>query len=158
MRLLEREHPLDVLTERARRAVAGDGSLVLLAGEPGIGKTVLLRAFASALREPPLWGMCDALSTPRPLGPLRDVAVDLGAPLPDLLREGAPQHEVFAAVLAALRDRPRTLIVEDLHWADEATADLVRFLARRIAGTPSLMVVSYRGRGRSGPPARAGPR
>ena len=54
------------------------------------------------------------------------------------------QHEIFAAVLEALRARPRVLIIEDLHWADEATLDLVRFLARRIGGTPSLMVVSYR--------------
>ena len=145
MRLLEREHPLDVLEERARRAAAGHGSVVLVAGEAGIGKTVLLRAFVERARAQPLWGMCDSLSTPRPLGPLRDVADELGPPVPALLRgTAAAQHEIFAAVLDALRSRPRVFVVEDLHWADEATLDLVRFLARRIAGLPLLLVLSYR--------------
>src|SRR5690242_15278480 len=64
--LLEREHPLDVLIERARRAGTGQGSVVLVAGDAGIGKTVLLRAFVGHVREQaqPLWGMCDSLSTP----------------------------------------------------------------------------------------------
>ena len=145
IRLLEREHPLDVLEERARRAAAGHGSVVLVAGEAGIGKTVLLRAFVERARAQPLWGMCDSLSTPRPLGPLRDVADELGPPVPALLRgTAAAQHEIFAAVLDALRSRPRVFVVEDLHWADEATLDLVRFLARRIAGLPLLLVLSYR--------------
>ncbi|HEX5810912.1 MAG TPA: AAA family ATPase, partial [Pseudonocardia sp.] len=144
MRLLEREHPLDLLEERAQRSVAGVGSVVLVAGEAGIGKTVLLRAFVERARAQPLWGMCDSLSTPRPLGPLRDVADELGPAVPALLRGTAAQHEIFAAVLDALRSRPRVFVVEDLHWADEATLDLVRFLARRIAGLPLLLVLSYR--------------
>ena len=119
---------------------------MLVAGEAGIGKTVLLRAFVERVRAQaqPLWGMCDSLSTPRPLGPLRDVADELGAAVPDLLRGTAAQHEIFAAVLDALRSRPRVFVVEDLHWADEATLDLVRFLARRIAALPLLLVLSYR--------------
>src|SRR4051794_9444486 len=146
MRLLEREHPLDVLADRAQRAAAGRGSVVLVAGEAGVGKTVLLRTLVERLRSttPPLWGMCDSLSTPRPLGPLRDVAEELGSPVPALLRGPAVQHEVFAAVLDALRARPRVFVVEDLHWGDEATLDLVRFLGRRIAGLPVLLVLSYR--------------
>ncbi|MDT7634144.1 MAG: hypothetical protein QOI50_6074 [Pseudonocardiales bacterium] len=146
MRLLERDHPLRVLLERARRTAEGHGSLVLVAGEAGIGKTALLRAFAERIRgtSPPLWGMCDPLSTPRPLGPLRDVADELAAEVSALLRASAVQHEIFTAVLAALRVRPRVLVVEDLHWADEATLDLVRFLARRIVGLPLLLVLSYR--------------
>ena len=63
---------------------------------------------------------------------------------PALLRGPAAQHEIFAAVLDALRARPRVFVVEDLHWADEATLDLVRFLARRIAALPLLLVLSYR--------------
>ena len=81
---------------------------------------------------------------PRPLGPLRDVADELGPSVSALLRGTAAQHEIFAAVLDALRARPRVFVVEDLHWADEATLDLVRFLARRIAGLPLLLVLSYR--------------
>ena len=88
--------------------------------------------------------MCDPLVTPRPFGPLRDVAAQLDAAVPALLQSGAAQHEIFAAVLEALRGAPHVLIVEDLHWGDEATLDLVRFLARRIATLPLLLVLSYR--------------
>jgi predicted ATPase len=132
VRLLERDHPLDVLVDRAQRAVAGNGRVVLVAGEAGIGKTVLLRAFVERMPAVarPLWGMCDSLSTHRPLGPLRDVAAELGPAVPALLGGTAAQHEIFAAVLDALRSRPRVFVVEDLHWADEATLDLVRFLCR----------------------------
>ena len=158
MRLLEREHPLDLLEERAQRSVAGVGSVVLVAGEAGIGKTVLLRAFVERARAQPLWGMCDSLSTPRPLGPLRDVADELGPSVPALLRGTAAQHEIFAAVLDALRSRPRVFVVEDLHWADEATLDLVRFLARRIAGLPLLLVLSYRDAVGGRPSPEPGPR
>jgi DNA-binding CsgD family transcriptional regulator len=141
---LERDHPLEVLRDRARRAAGGRGSIVLVAGEAGIGKTVLLRAFAEQASLPVLWGMCDSLSTPRPLGPLRDVAGDLGPSVTAVLRDATAQHEIFAAVLATLRGRPRALVVEDLHWGDEATLDLVRFLGRRIGALPLLLVLSYR--------------
>lgn len=144
--LLEREHHQEMLRAAADQAIAGGGAVVLVAGEAGIGKTTLLREFvASAPRQiQPLWGMCDSLSTPRPHGPLRDVADDLDAGVADLLRGAPAQHEVFAAVLAALRTGPRVLVVEDLHWADEATLDLVRFLARRIHSLPLLLVLSFR--------------
>jgi DNA-binding CsgD family transcriptional regulator/tetratricopeptide (TPR) repeat protein len=117
---------------------------VLVTGEAGIGKTVLMRAFVETASVPTSWGMCDSLSTPRPLGPLRDVADEMGPAVVDVLRGSAAQHEIFAAVLDALRARARVLVVEDLHWADEATLDLVRFLARRIATLPLCLVVSFR--------------
>ena len=144
MRLLERDHPLAVLRDRARDAADGRGSLVLVAGGAGIGKTVLLRALVEESPAPVLWGMCDPLSTPRPLGPLRDVAGELGPAVADALRAATARHEIFAVVLAALRAPPRVLVVEDLHWGDEATLDLVRFLARRIEALPLLLVLSYR--------------
>ena len=155
MRLLERDHPLAVLCDRARRAAAGRGSVVLLAGEAGIGKTVLLREFAAQAPVPVLWGMCDSLSTPRPLGPLRDVARELGPEVTAVLREAGVQHEIFAAVLDALQSRACALVVEDLHWGDEATLDLVRFLARRIGTLPLLLVLSYREAGGAAHPLRA---
>lgn len=144
MRLLERDPPLELLHARARRTTDGRGSVVVLTGEAGIGKTVLLRAFAERAPVPVLWGMCDSLSTPRPLGPLRDVADDLGVAVSTVLREASAQHEIFAAVLGALRERPRVLVVEDLHWGDQGTLDLVRFLGRRIGGLPLLLVVTCR--------------
>ena len=144
MRLLERDLPLAVLRDRAGRAAEGRGSVVLVAGEAGIGKTVLLRALAEKAPVPVLWGMCDSLSTPRPLGPLRDVATDLGPAVAAVLHEATAQHEIFAAALDALRSRPRVFVVEDLHWGDEATLDLVRFLGRRISALPLMLVLSYR--------------
>jgi DNA-binding CsgD family transcriptional regulator len=155
VRLLERDHPLAVLCDRARRAAAGRGSVVLLAGEAGIGKTVLLREFAAQAPVPVLWGMCDSLSTPRPLGPLRDVARELGPEVTAVLREAGVQHEIFAVVLDALQSRACALVVEDLHWGDEATLDLVRFLARRIGTLPLLLVLSYRETGGAAHPLRA---
>jgi hypothetical protein len=146
MRLLERDHPLRVLRERTRRAVAGSGSVVLVTGEAGIGKTALLRSLVETVspQVESLWGMCDSLSTPRPLGPLRDVAHELDPDVAALLSSAPAQYELFGAVLDALRSRPRVFVVEDLHWADEATLDLVRFLARRILTLPLLLVLSYR--------------
>jgi DNA-binding CsgD family transcriptional regulator len=154
VRLLERDHPLAVLRDRARDAAAGRGSTVLVAGEAGIGKTVLLRALAEESPAPVLWSMCDPLSTPRPLGPLRDVAGDLGPAVTATLRDAGARHEIFAAVLEALRAPSRVLVVEDLHWGDEATLDLVRFLARRIAALPLLLVLSYRDTIGAGHPLR----
>jgi DNA-binding CsgD family transcriptional regulator/tetratricopeptide (TPR) repeat protein len=141
---MEREHPLEMLVDSARRAVAGHGGVVLVAGEAGIGKTVLLREFGRCAPTPLLLGMCDPLSTPRPLGPLHDVADELGPAVTAVLRGAAAQHEIFHVVLDTLRERPRVLVVEDVHWGDEATLDLVRFLARRIARLPLLLVLSYR--------------
>ena len=80
-----------------------------------------------------LWGMCDSLSTPRPLGPLLDLTSELGSLVSTLLGGSAAQQEIFAAVLDSLRSGPRVFVVEDLHWADDATLDLVWFLARHIA-------------------------
>jgi DNA-binding CsgD family transcriptional regulator len=155
VQLLERDHPCEVLLDRARRAAEVRGSVVLVAGEAGIGKTSLLRAFAEQAPVPVLWGMCDSLSTPRPLGPLRDVADRLGPSVTATLRDAPVQHEIFAAVLDAVRSRPRALVVEDLHWADEATLDLVRFLARRIDALPLLLVLSYRDAAGPANPLRA---
>ena len=88
--------------------------------------------------------MCDSLSTPRPLGPLRDVADDLEAPVPDCCVAPRPSTRSSRRCWTRCAPGPRVLVVEDLHWADEATLDLVRFLARRIATLPLLLVLSYR--------------
>ena len=108
---MERDHPLTLLMERAHEAAERRGSLMLVAGEAGIGKTVLLRAFVTQAPVPTLWGMCDPLSTPRPLGPLRDVAHELGADVTAALRDAVAQHEIFAVVLKALQAGERALII-----------------------------------------------
>jgi DNA-binding CsgD family transcriptional regulator len=147
----------DELLERAAQAAAIDdhlaavrqgegGRLVLVAGEAGIGKSALMRAFAAA--HPSLRivaGACDALHTPRPLGPFLDVADETGGELAAVLRTGAAPGEVVAALLRTLRrDGVVALVLEDLHWADEATLDALRLLARRVEAAGVLVLCTYR--------------
>ena len=146
--LLERSTYLDDLGRILRQTAAGEGQLVLLGGEAGVGKTVLVRHFCRLVRGQArvLIGACDALSTPRPLGPLLDVAAETGGDLERLLTADAPRHTLFRALIDLLSagSRPTLLIVEDAHWADEATLDLLRYLGRRIGDTRSLVIVTYR--------------
>ena len=140
--LIERDGALQTL--RTQLDAAGSaGHVVLLAGEAGVGKTSVLRATAAA--GPGVWwGECDALQTPQALRPLLDIASQhrtrFGAAL------NGPRAALFEAVLDDLRLAPEPLLVviEDAHWADEATLDLIKFLGRRIKRTRALLVVSYR--------------
>jgi DNA-binding CsgD family transcriptional regulator/tetratricopeptide (TPR) repeat protein len=147
-RLLERDESLSVLDDllAAVRSGAG-GRLVLVGGEAGVGKTALLRTFCATLEESVrvLWGACEPLRTPRPLGPLGDVAEATGGELEELVAGTARPHEVAAALLRELRGRaPTVLVLEDVHWADEATLDVVTLLAPRIGTAPALVLASYR--------------
>lgn len=147
MRLLERDRLLAVLTDRADRARRREGQLVLVSGEAGIGKTALLERLEEGMGDARwAWGACDGLFTPRPLGPLFDLAARLGGQLREVCESGAPREAMFAALLRALDVPvgPVVLAVEDVHWADEATLDLLRFLARRLRGLPVLLLVTYR--------------
>jgi len=146
MILLERETLLHQLTNEWSLASAGAGRLVLVEGEAGIGKTSLVRAFARSLdRQAPVFaGACEALQTPRPLGALDDIALQAGGALKTLVDTGGPRHRVFVAFVELLRAQPALVVLEDLHWADEATLDLLRYAGRRIAGTRSLLVGTYR--------------
>ena len=138
--LLERRDALDRLSELLRQANADSGRVALIGGEAGIGKTSLLRAFAPDA----LWGACDPLFTPRPLGPLHDLAAGLGNGLADALARDAGRLEIFGQVLDALGREPRCLVIEDLHWADEATLDWLGWLGRRIERTRTLLIATYR--------------
>jgi DNA-binding CsgD family transcriptional regulator/tetratricopeptide (TPR) repeat protein len=148
MRLLERDEPLAELHRLRAEAAGGAGRLVFVEGEAGVGKTSLLRAFRESAPPPTrmLLGSCDPLSTPRPLGPLLDVAEDLDAEFARLVRGQASRDDVLGALLAALRsaDRSLVLVIDDLHWADEATLDALRFIGRRIESTHVLVVGTYR--------------
>ena len=95
--LLERDAPLDALLAAARRAAAGRGSMVLLEGEAGIGKTSLLREFTARVDSGcrVLWGWCEALFTPRPLGPLQDMAHALD-PRVGALLDRTPRRSGFS--------------------------------------------------------------
>ena len=138
--LLERAAELRTL----EAALAAGGRLVLVAGEAGVGKTALLRRFCAGEARV-LWGDCDELFTVSPFGALADIAEVTGGELEDLLADGAPPQAVTAALLRELGRRGRTIVVfEDVHWADEATLDVLRLLGRRVASAPALVIASYR--------------
>jgi DNA-binding CsgD family transcriptional regulator/energy-coupling factor transporter ATP-binding protein EcfA2 len=146
--LLERERELAELALAAREAAAGEGGLVLISGEAGIGKSSLVRAVRGLLPAGArvLVGHCDDLGTPRTLGPFRDLIGQVGAELTRALREGGERDAVPAALRAELdwTGHPTVLVVEDVHWADEATLDVLRYLARRIGELPAVLVLTYR--------------
>jgi DNA-binding CsgD family transcriptional regulator len=147
MDLLEREPFLNELTGYADGARRGDGCLVLISGESGIGKTALVDGFRQrAGGDRWLWGSCDGLLTPRPLGPLFDLAAQAGGDLAELCDRGASRDRLFAATLAELDDPDRLTVVvlEDLHWADEATIDLLSFLGRRVGRLRALVLATFR--------------
>ncbi|MBE0611339.1 MAG: AAA family ATPase [Dehalococcoidia bacterium] len=142
MELLERDGLLRDLDDRLAEAAAGNGRMVLVAGEAGIGKTSLVRAFAERCggRAHVLHGACDPLATPRPLGPF----LDMLAPGEELA--GGSRAEQLAACRALLvrQGGPTVAIIEDVHWADEATLDALRFIGRRLQGMSALVLVTYR--------------
>jgi DNA-binding CsgD family transcriptional regulator/tetratricopeptide (TPR) repeat protein len=146
--LLERSGQLSALGESLSAVLTGsEGRLILVGGEAGVGKTALLRRFCDEQSHSAriLWGACDALLTPGPLGPLFDIADLTGGEMQELVVSGARPHEIVGALLRELGRRPpAVLVLEDVHWADEATLDVLRLLGRRIQGVRALILASYR--------------
>ena len=149
MELLERnsqlaslDAALDAVTRRR------SGACILVCGEAGIGKTALVTHFAEERRArfSLLWGGCEALFAPRPLGPLVDMADGLPPALADSIRAARTPHQLFPTILAYLRDCASVtlLVVEDVHWADEATLDFIKYLGRRIQHVATLFILTYR--------------
>ncbi|WP_432834877.1 ATP-binding protein [Dactylosporangium sp. CA-092794] len=133
------------------------GRIALVAGEAGIGKSSLVRAFAADRRGRVWQGACDPLVTPRPLGPLHDIGREAGGALAAALAAQEPPGRLFAALLDAL-ERPGpapVIVVEDLHWADAATLDLLVLLARRIDRLRALLILTYRDDETAGHPLHA---
>ena len=144
--LLEREEPLNLLRSAFERAASGEGRLVLVGGEAGVGKTALVGSFLAEVagRARVLVGACEPLFTPRPLGPIVDIAAQTGGEVASLTASAAGAHEVVNALLCELRRESTVLVLEDLHWADEATLDVVRLLGRRVAVPGAFVLVTYR--------------
>ena len=108
MDLLERDAERAKLDAALARASGGHGSAILIAGEAGIGKTALVREFCDehATDATVLWGVCDALDTPRPLGPLYDIARAAGGPFAEAMTGERPPHERFVAFWTRLLTCP----------------------------------------------------
>lgn len=147
MELVERDAALQVLRDCLGSVASGTGHTVLLSGEAGIGKTSLLKALAAQQDGPGLWwGACDALQTPHPLAPLQDIARATEVGFRALLGADSSRAALFEAVLTELQRRrqPTLLVIEDVHWADDATLDLLQFIGRRIDRAACLLVMSFR--------------
>lgn len=148
MDLLEREPFLGELAAALKGAATGRGRTVLVYGEAGIGKTALVERFTEerGISARVLWGACEALFTARPLGPLRDIARQTRTDLARLLDREAPRAAIFSAFLDELGkgSTPTIAIFEDVHWADEATLDLIKYLGRRIYRHSALFIITYR--------------
>lgn len=145
MALIERDDVLARLQLLLDEGAQGNGRVALVRGEAGIGKTTVVKEFVADIDDAHvLWGGCDDLMAARPLGPLWDMAFDE----PDLeepLQSGERQT-TFRTVLELLTRtlRPTVMVFEDVHWADDATLDLVKFIGRRIDRTHGLLVLTYR--------------
>jgi DNA-binding CsgD family transcriptional regulator/tetratricopeptide (TPR) repeat protein len=147
IQLLERDSQLATLGELQGVVASGSGRAVFVAGEAGAGKSALVQRFCDSAADTArvMVGYCDALASPRPLGPLVDIAPSLGAEVTELLKSRR-RHELFDATLGALggHHQPSIVVFEDLQWADQSTMDLLRFLGRRLSTTGALLVGTYR--------------
>jgi DNA-binding CsgD family transcriptional regulator len=138
--LLERDAELARLVGALDDAAVGRGRIAFVAGDAGIGKSALVTEFvAISDSATTAIGRCDPLATPRALGPFLDVATALGVDAP-------PDRD---RLLGALLDRlgragPAVVVVEDAHWADDATLELLAMLGRRAGDLPLVLVVTYR--------------
>jgi predicted ATPase len=141
MDLLERQEQLDELSRLLREAGKNAGKVAFVRGEAGAGKSSLVEQFASLTAGAPVyWGHCDALQTSRVLGPVKELAAEAGSALDSEL----PRDKLFSRLFEQF-SAPNPLCVvalEDLHWADEATLDFVRFVGRRIQRTRCLVVAT----------------
>ena len=148
MQLLERESYIEELSALLDRIPTVGGCVALISGEAGIGKTSLLREFAAVQNKAAcvLWGGCEALFTPHPLAPLQDISRQIGGDFPRAICAAANRHEIFNATLDqfARLPAPSVVVIEDAHWADDATLDLIKFLGRRLTRLGVMLMVSYR--------------
>ena len=145
--LVEREDALATLKRYLDEEATTVGRLVLIRGEAGIGKTALLKAFVEGCPSDVdvFWGACDGVSTLQPYGPFEDMADALGPEFRRLLDANATRGELGRWLLRWMSVGPtRLVVIEDVQWADQATLDLLAFIARRIETLPVLLLVTHR--------------
>ena len=144
MELVERDNFLSMMQKTFDETITGEGHCILISGEAGIGKTSLVRAFCNEKKEDCqiYFGACDALFTPRPLSPIYDIALQINHKSWDT----DDRSMLFTGIFRELEIQKKALliIVEDIHWADEATFDFLKFFIRRITQLHCLLLITYR--------------
>jgi len=145
--LYERSVALGALRTALDAARNGHGQLIFVCGEAGAGKSALLRRFAHDIDGTArlLWGDCDPLFTPSPLGPFLDIADQLAGEFGELVKKGARPPRLVHALMRELgAGSVDVVVIDDLQWADEASLDLLELVGRRIGRVPALVVGSFR--------------
>ena len=148
MELIERDDFLSLMRKKFDEVTVGEGHCILIAGEAGIGKTSLTKEFCKSVEHKceVYQGTCDALFIPRPLGPVLDIFWQLPSSDWKESLNSSDKSALFNRFLYELasRERPTIIVFEDIHWADEATLDFIKFLARRISRLRCLFILTYR--------------
>jgi hypothetical protein len=157
-----RTHELQTLSERLSMAFSGQGSLAFVSGVAGIGKTSLVSKVCESARERGglvLTGTCYDLSTTPPYGPWTSMFDQQGSadgrhPAVNPLSlhtshehasgRGALFDEVVSFIEDLSREQPLVLVLEDLHWSDPASLELLRYLGRRLPALSVLLIATYR--------------
>jgi DNA-binding CsgD family transcriptional regulator len=145
--LVERDAELQALRGWWADAAAGRARFVLVTGEAGVGKTALVQELVGSVgRARVLRGMCEPLATPIPLGPVVDMSGNLSPAFRAVLTGGHDLVSVRQRFLAEIdgAPSPTLVVVEDAHWADGGTLDLLRSVGRRLEGCRAMVVVTYR--------------
>jgi predicted ATPase len=141
--LIERASFLASLEGLLGEAGGGSGRLVFLGGEAGVGKTTLATALAGASDGTRVrCGGCDSVTTAEPLGPILDALPELAQTVDQ--DAGVSRLRLFRKVRDVLSESPMLLVLEDVHWADEATLDILRYLGRRLADAELMILATFR--------------
>ena len=148
MQLYERENFLALLDERFRGISSGEGHCFFVTGDGVLGKTTLVKEFLRQVEKISIQytGSCDLLFTPRPLAPLYDIASQIRSDLLGQISSITSRSELFLKFTQEIASqiKPVIIVFEDVHWADEATLDFVKFFARRITQVKCLFILTWR--------------
>jgi DNA-binding CsgD family transcriptional regulator len=148
MELIERDGFLASLQSAYQKMTTGEGHCIFVTGEAGIGKTSLIKTFCKKLKGDCniYQGTCDALFTPRPLAPLYDILLQFKNGVLEGSADMGDRTVFFTNFFHAITNQkqPSVIVFEDIHWADEATLDFIKFFARRITQLRCLFILTYR--------------
>lgn len=156
--VVSRDVELAALDLGLSSARAGTPSVMLISGEAGVGKSALLRTFGQRARQKGarvLVGQCAHTEGRRPFGPIEQILAELKRPLPEFPLSApadqideAHRYRMYESILGILtassKDSSLVVCVEDLHWADSATLELLRHIASKTRRHPILIIATYR--------------